>query len=117
MAGHFEHWDLRPGGGYRMVLTYEDPSLAPGKASADTDVVEARFVAIVPGERVVQVVDFVSDDPAFHGTMTLTWRVSAEGAGTRLSVTAEGVPAGISAEDHLEGLHSSLANLSTYLHQ
>ena len=63
MTGRFEGFDARPGGSYRMVLTYSDPSGAPGKASVDSDIVEARFVEIVPGERVVQAVDFVSDDP------------------------------------------------------
>ena len=60
-----------------MVLTYSDASGAPGKATADSDIVEARFVDIVPGERIVQAVDFVSDDPAYAGTMTMTWQVTA----------------------------------------
>jgi hypothetical protein len=46
-----------------MMLTYSDASGAPGKATTESDVVEARFVDIVLGERVVQAVDFVSDDP------------------------------------------------------
>ena len=44
---------------------------------------EARFVDVVPNVRVVQAVDFVSDDPAFAGTMTMTWELSAENAGTQ----------------------------------
>src|SRR3984957_4431298 len=60
MTGRFERFDARPGGSYRMVLTYSDASGAPGKASADSDIVEARFAAIVPGERGVQAGDFVS---------------------------------------------------------
>lgn len=36
-----------------MVLTYSDTSGAPGKATVDSDIVEARVVDIVPGERVV----------------------------------------------------------------
>jgi hypothetical protein len=31
-----------------MVLTYADPSAAAGKSTADSDIVEARFVDIVP---------------------------------------------------------------------
>ena len=64
-----------------MVLTYSDASGAPGKATVDSDIVEARFVDIVPGERVVQAVDFVSDDPAYAGTMTMTWQVAAVDGG------------------------------------
>jgi uncharacterized protein YndB with AHSA1/START domain len=115
MTGSFERFDARPGGSYRMVLTYADASGAPGKATAESDIVEARFVDIVPGERVVQAVDFVSDDPAYAGTMTMTWEVAAVEAGTRVDIVAGDVPDGISAEDHAAGLASSLANLAAYL--
>jgi uncharacterized protein YndB with AHSA1/START domain len=112
MTGRFERFDARPGGSYRLVLTYADPATAAGKATSDSDIVEARFVDIVPGARVVQAVDFVSDDPAFAGTMTMTWEVEAWGDGTRVRITADDVPDGISAEDHAAGLASSLANLA-----
>jgi uncharacterized protein YndB with AHSA1/START domain len=115
MTGRFERFDARPGGSYRMVLTYSDPSGAPGKATAESDIVEARFVDIVPGERVVQAVDFVSDDPAYAGTMTMTWQVTAVDAGTRVNIVATDVPDGISAEDHAAGLASSLAKLAAHV--
>jgi uncharacterized protein YndB with AHSA1/START domain len=115
MTGRFERFDARPGGSYRMVLTYSDASGAPGKASADSDIVEARFVDIVSGERVVQAVDFVSDDPANAGTMTMTWEVTVADGGTRVDIVAEDVPDGISAEDHAAGLASSLTKLAAYL--
>jgi uncharacterized protein YndB with AHSA1/START domain len=117
MTGRLEAFDARPGGSYRMVLTYSDASGAPGKATVDSDVVEARFVDIAPGERVVQAVEFVSDDPAYAGTMIMTWEVTAAGAGTRVTIVAEDVPDGISAEDHAAGLDSSLAKLAAYLEQ
>ncbi len=100
-----------------MVLTYADASSAPGKATADSDIVEARFVEIEPGLRVVQAVDFVADDPAFAGTMTMTWEVSRVDGGSRADIRAESVPDGISAEDHAAGLASSLGNLAAYLEQ
>src|SRR5262245_48662363 len=115
MTARFERFDPRPGGSYRLVLTYIDASRSPGKATADTDVVEARYVDIVPDVRVVQAVDFVSDDPAFAGTMTMTWEVTAVEGGTRVDITADGVPDGIAAEDHAEGLASSLSNLAGYI--
>jgi uncharacterized protein YndB with AHSA1/START domain len=86
-----------------------------GKSSDDSDVVEARYVDIVPDDRVVQAVDFDSDDPAFAGTMTMTWSVQAVDRGTRVQITAEDVPDGISADDHAAGLTSSLENLARYV--
>ncbi|WP_250292951.1 SRPBCC domain-containing protein [Streptomyces atroolivaceus] len=114
MTGRFERFDARPGGSYRLVLTHSDASGSPGKATADSDIVEARFVDVVPGVRVVQAVDFVSEDPAYAGTMTMTWGVTAVEVGTRVDIVAEDVPDGISAEDHAAGLASSLANLAAY---
>ena len=115
MSGRLERFDARPGGSFRMILTYADTSAAPGKATADSDVVEARFVDIVPGVRVVLAVDFVSDDPAYAGTMTMNWEVTTADAGTRVEIRADNVPDGIRAEDHAAGLASSLANLAAYV--
>jgi uncharacterized protein YndB with AHSA1/START domain len=115
MSGRFERFDARPGGSYRLVLTYADASTARGKTTAGSDIVEARFVDIVPGVRVVQAVNFVSDDPAQAGTMTMTWEVTAVENGTRVEFRADDVPVGISADDHAAGLTSSLANLAEHL--
>lgn len=112
MTGSFSHFDLRPGGGYRMTLAYDDPAANAGKSGDGHDVVEGRFAGIVPGERLEQLVAFESDDPAFAGTMRMVWVIGVEDAGTRVMIRAEDVPPGISAEDHREGLASSLANLA-----
>ena len=117
MCGRFERFEACPGGSYRLVLTYMDPSAARGKATADSDIVEGRFVELVPGTRVVQAIDFVSDDPANAGTMTMTWELSKTDGGTRVEIRADDVPAGISAEDHAAGLASSIAKLAAHLEQ
>ena len=115
MTARFERFDPTPGGSYRLALTYTDPAIAGGKSSANTDIVEARYVDIVHNDRVVQAVDFVSDDPAFAGTMTMTWAVRSVEGGTRVEFIADDVPHGISSDDHAAGLASSLENLASYL--
>lgn len=115
MTGRFEHFDARAGGSYRMILTYTDPPAQGGKSAADSDVVEGRFVEIEPDDRVVQVVEFTSDDPTFGGTMTMTWTVTRVDGGTRVELRADDVPVGISAADHADGMNSSLDNLAAYL--
>ena len=54
MTGRFERFDARPGGSYRMVLRCASPSASRGKATPDADIVEARFMELVPCVRVVQ---------------------------------------------------------------
>jgi uncharacterized protein YndB with AHSA1/START domain len=115
MTGHIEEFDPRPGGRFRMVLTYTDPSAAEGKSTADADIVEARFIELVPDARVAFAVDFVSDDPAYSGSMTMTWTLHPVDTGTRVDITAGNVPDGVSAEDHAAGMGSSLANLAARL--
>ncbi|OBI73005.1 SRPBCC family protein [Mycobacterium sp. E740] len=115
MTCRFDHFDARPGGCYRMVLTYTDPPRDGGKANADSDIVEGRFLEIEPEDRVVQDVEFASDDPAFDGTMTMTWTVRRVDGGTRVELRADNVPPGISAADHKAGMASSLNNLAAYL--
>src|SRR5690242_13080519 len=73
MRGRFDLFDLRDGGSYRLVLSYDDPAHAPGKSSVDSDVVDVRIVGVVDGERVLQEVQFESDDAAFQGTMQMDW--------------------------------------------
>ncbi len=114
MTGRFEWFDARPGGGYRMVLAYDDATHR-GKSEGNTDVVDVRFVDLEPPHRLVEEVDFVSDDPRFAGTMTMTWEVVGIGSGTQVSITATDVPDGVDSRDHEVAFASTLANLDDYL--
>lgn len=113
MRGRVLEFDSRPGGVFRMELTYLDGSR--GKSSEHGDVIEVTFVELVPGERIVQRVVFDSDDPSFAGTMIMTWSLLETGDGTHVEVRADDVPSGISSEDHATGLAASLNNLASYL--
>lgn len=110
MSGHFERFDAETG--YRLVLHYDEPPSGGGKASADEDVAEVRRVEVDPPERLVEQVDFTSDDPAFAGTMTMTWTFTEGDGGTYVDVEATDVPPGIDPDDHAVGLASSLSNLA-----
>ncbi len=115
MTARMERYDLRVGGGYRMVLTYDEPAADTGKSTADSDVVEATFVDLVEGERVAESIEFESDDPRFAGTMTMTWQLTPMDGGTAVSILASDVPAGIAPGDHATGMQSSLQNLAAYV--
>lgn len=114
MTGRFEWFDARAGGGYRMVLTYDDPSIV-GKHGDNTDVAEVRFVEIELDRRVVEQVVFDSDDPSYAGTMTITWGLQPSGDATSVTITATDVPDGISSADHQQAFASTLANLAAFL--
>ncbi|TXH82696.1 MAG: ATPase [Rhizobium sp.] len=116
MACRIDVFEPRRGGSYRMTLSYNTADHAtPGKSSEDTDIVSGRFLEIVPDERIVQAVDFESDDAAFAGTMVMTWSFAKVPSGTNVTIVCEDVPYGIRKEDHDEGLKSTLDNLANYL--
>jgi uncharacterized protein YndB with AHSA1/START domain len=114
MTGQILHFDARPGGAFRMVLTLDQPGASTGKTTDDSDIVEVRFVDLVVNERIVQLVDFESKQPEFAGTMRMTWTLRAVPQGTEVSILCEDVPSGISKEDHDAGLQSSLENLAAF---
>lgn len=114
MSGRFDWFDARPGGGYRLTLAHDDTTTR-GKSVENTDVVEVRFIALDPPQRVVEEADFISDDPDFAGTMTMTWLLEPDAGRTVVTITATGVPDGISTEDHVAAFTSTLSNLNQYL--
>lgn len=113
MRGRVLEFDARPGGGFRMELTYLDGG--QGKSSAHSDITEVTFVEFLPARQVVQHVVFDSEDPAFAGTMTMTWSLLETQDGTLVEIRADNVPPGISKDDHAAGLAASLDNLSAYV--
>ena len=65
MTSVVHEFDAREGGSFRISLTYDAPDRA-GKTAAATDTYHGRFERLVPGERVVEVVEFETDDPALR---------------------------------------------------
>lgn len=116
MKGQIFEFDTRTGGAFRMALTYlETDHSTQGKTSDNTDVVNGKFLELVPDARMVQVVEFQSDDPAFAGEMKMTWTLAAVPEGTAVTIVCENVPEGIRKEDHDTGLRASLENLADYI--
>ncbi|WP_374652064.1 SRPBCC domain-containing protein [Rhizorhabdus sp.] len=114
MQARLHEFSARPGGGYRMELTYADGG-GKGKSTANSDIVRVRFAELIPDDKIVEEAVFESDEPANAGTMTITTTLAPVTGGTKVTVTAENVPAGISEKDHRKGMESSLRNLALLL--
>ena len=114
MKARIDAFEPQEGGAYAMTLNYRGAP-GSGKTSANKDVVRGRFVRLAVDEEVVQATRFESDDPAFTGEMTITWKLEALEAGTRVTVTCANVPVGISRVDHEAGLRSTLDNLASFI--
>jgi uncharacterized protein YndB with AHSA1/START domain len=89
MTSRVHAFDPRAGGAFRVSLTYEAPTGA-GKTTAQTDTYHGRFVELVPDERVVEVVEFETADPALRGEMTITIALADADGGTEVLAVHEG---------------------------
>ncbi len=108
-TGRIDVFEPVVGGRFRMTLAFDG---GQGKSSKNTDVVEARFVEIAPGEHIGWSVEFVSGDPRFAGTMIMTWRFQPGAEGTTVTVAADHVPIGIGQPEHEAAMASTLAHLA-----
>ena len=111
MTAEVHAFGPREGGSIRVSLTYTEPTGA-GKTSAHTDTYHGRFVELVQDERIVEVDEFETDDPALRGEMTITISLADADGGTDIVAVHEGLPAGLSPADNETGWREALARLA-----
>ena len=114
MTGHVHAFDAREGGAFRISLTYDEPT-ETGKTTAHTDTYHGRFVELVPDERVVEVVEFETADPAMRGEMTITYTLANADGGTDLLAVHDDLPPGLSPADNEVGWQLSLDKLAAFV--
>lgn len=115
MSGEIDYFKAEAGGGYRMTLTYEEPSALPGKTTENTDTFETAFIQLVPGKKIAGRTIFETDDPDAAGELLMTWFFEEVDGETKLTLIAENVPPGIPKAVHIEGLNSTLDNLEDFV--
>jgi len=114
MYGKVHNFDLRTGGGYTMSLYYPSSEReARGKTAEHEDRFTARFVELAPG-KIVQAINFESDDPGFRGEMTMQVTFVPKGNGTEVTFLFTGIPPGIRPEDNEAGTELTLKKLARF---
>jgi uncharacterized protein YndB with AHSA1/START domain len=111
MTSHVHTFEPREGGAFRISLTYDAPTSA-GKTSAHTDTYHGHFVELVPDQKVVEVLEFETADPALQGEMTITFTLADADGGTELEAVHDGLPEGVPPADNETGWRSSLSKLA-----
>ena len=97
---------------FRISLTYDLP-IGTGKTTSQTDTHHGRFVELILDQRIVQALEFETDDPQMQGEMTITYELAdAQGGGTVLTAVHENVPPGVSPADNELGWNMSLDKLA-----
>jgi uncharacterized protein YndB with AHSA1/START domain len=75
-------------------------------------VYRARFIKLVPDEKIVETVEFETADPALQGEMTITISLADADGGTDILAVHDPLPLGLSPADNEAGWRSSLAKLA-----
>lgn len=84
-------------------------------ATQRSEVLEARFLEIIPREKLVLAAEFQSGDPDFADPLQLIWEIAPLAGGSIITLSARHVPAGITAEAQREGMTTALGNLADHL--
>lgn len=115
IAAHFEHFDPRPSGTYRMILRY--PSIESGESmpSVSADIIVGEFAEIQPDERIVETIRFETGQAGSQVTLTVTTMLEPVIDGTKVTLIAENVPPGISEADPLARMDRMLRNLANFV--
>ena len=111
MTSRIHSFEAHTGGAFRISLTYDEPTTA-GKTSDRTDTFHGRFVVLVPDSKVVQAVEFDSDDPSMAGEMTITYTLMDADGGTDLVGVHENLPPGVPTADNELGWRMSIDKLA-----
>jgi uncharacterized protein YndB with AHSA1/START domain len=111
MTSRVHEFDPREGGRFRVSLTYDEPGRL-GKSTSRTDTYRGQFVELVMNEKVVEEMEFETDDPALRGAMTMTTTLISTDDGTDVLVVHQGVPDSVPAADNEAGMRMALDNLA-----
>ena len=83
-----------------------------GKTTSQTDTFHGRFVTLVPDVKVVEAVEFETDDPTLKGEMTITYMLADSNDGTDLVGVHEHLPPGVPPADNELGWRMSIDKLA-----
>lgn len=113
MTAEVVAWAARPGGRFRVSLTYAGDQ--QGKTESGTDTYSGHFADLVIDEQVVEVIEFESTDPDLAGEMTLTTTLRDVAAGTEVELCHDGIPDAVPPADNATGTRMALAKLAAYV--
>ncbi len=107
-------FDAREGGRFRISLTYDEQTGA-GKTTAHTDTYHGHFVKLVPGEQVVEVMEFETADAAMRGEMMVTFTLTDAAGGTDVLAVHDNLPPGLSPTANEIGWEMALGKLAAFV--
>lgn len=115
MTGKIHNFDLKVGGGYEMSLYYNDNKIE-GKTSGNEDRFSATFMEIIPYEKIVQNINFQTDNIDFQDEMIMeVYLEKVDTNSTKVVIIFKNIPSGVNPKDNEDGTEQSLKKLAKYV--
>ena len=116
MTAKVHKFDHRVSGGYEMSLYYpENETKVKGKTTDKEDRFTARFVELIPNQKIVEAIKFDTTNPYFAEEMIMEVTFNPVNDGTEVTYLFKNIPKGIKPEENEEGTKSSLKHLAKYV--
>jgi uncharacterized protein YndB with AHSA1/START domain len=113
MSATIHRFDARQGGRFRITL--HPGRLGPADPPAErAETFRGQFTRLVPGQLVVEAVEFESASPAMAGTMTITTELQDADGGCEVTMTYDDAPPGVEAADEV-GIQMALVRLAAWV--
>jgi uncharacterized protein YndB with AHSA1/START domain len=116
MTAKISNFDFREGGGYTMSLFYPENEMKhSGKSAEKEDRYYARFIELVPNQKIKIAVRFDTNDSAFEGEMYMQVDLHEIADQTNVVFSFEHIPPGIDPKDNEAGTMSTLEKLANWV--
>ncbi|APE34135.1 activator of HSP90 ATPase [Nocardia mangyaensis] len=103
-------FEPKEGGTFSITTTYAASTDASG-TEPQHDAYYGRFTTLIPDEKIVEVLEFVTEKPDISGAQMVAFTLSDTGNGTRLDIEHTGVPSGLSQADNEASWQLALTKL------
>ncbi|MEV0064704.1 SRPBCC domain-containing protein [Nocardia sp. NPDC050718] len=110
MVSEVHRFEPEEGGVFSITVT-QDEFTAAGTTEQQHHAYYGRFLSLVPEERVMEVLEFVTEIPDMAGAQTITFTLADADGGTDLEVLHEGVPPGMTLADNEVAWEVALAKM------
>jgi uncharacterized protein YndB with AHSA1/START domain len=114
MTATIHRFDARPGGRFRITLHPEGPA-EPGRTGTRTETFRGQFTRLVPGQLVVEVLEFESPASEMAGAFTITTELAEADGGCEVIMTYADVPPGAGSAADEVGIQMSLVRLAAWV--